>query len=136
MCWNQDLFLATKPERFLIPFHQLLAIELFNFLIFWPLLNPRFNLTIYPRFIRVQKRALRITLPEYQQYRALQERELKISHERRNVWCVCLIKQMLEPSYKLHSHFVRKCSETNETCARTNPNKFYNFLCRTKRFKP
>ena len=46
---------------------------------------------------RVQKRALRIIVPEYEYNRALQECELKTLQERRDDLCVRLIKQMSEP---------------------------------------
>ena len=61
---------------------------------------------------RVQKRALRIIVPEYEYNRALQECELKTLQERRDDYlCVRLIKQMSEPSHKLHSLLPMKCSE-------------------------
>jgi hypothetical protein len=67
--------------------------------------------------------------------RALQECELKRLQERRDDLCVRLIKQTREPSHKLHSLLPRKCSEVKGGETRTNPDKFYNFFCRTERFK-
>ena len=84
---------------------------------------------------RVQKRALRIIVPEYEYNRALQECALKTLQQRRDDLCVRLIKQMSEPSHKLHSLLPRKCSEVKERETRTNSGKFYNFFCRTQRFK-
>jgi hypothetical protein len=53
---------------------------------------------------RVQKRALRIIVPEYEYNRALQQCELKTLLERRDDLCFRLIKQISdEPSHKLHS---------------------------------
>ena len=84
---------------------------------------------------RVQKRALRIIVPEYEYSRALQECGLKTLQQRRDDLCVRLIEQMSEPSHKLHSVLPRKCSEVKERETRTNSGKFYNFFCRTQRFK-
>ena len=63
---------------------------------------------------RVQKRALRIIVPEYEYNRALQECELKTLQQRRDDLCVRLTEQMSEPSHKLHSLLPRKCSEVKE----------------------
>ena len=49
---------------------------------------------------RVQKRALRIIVPEYEYNRALQECGLKTLQQRRDDLCVRLIEQTSEPSYK------------------------------------
>ena len=84
---------------------------------------------------RVQKRALRIIVPEYEYNRAIQECGLKTLQQRRDDLCVRLIEQMSEPSHKLHSLLPRKCSEVKERETRTNSGKFYNFFCRTQRFK-
>ena len=84
---------------------------------------------------RVQKRALRIIVPEHEYNRALQQCGLKTLQQRRDDLCVRLIEQMSEPSHKLHSLFPRKCSEVKERETRTNPGKFYNFFCRTERLK-
>ena len=54
---------------------------------------------------------------------------------RRDDLCVRLIEQMSQPSHKLHSLLPRKCSEVKERETRTNPGKFYNFFCKTERFK-
>ena len=84
---------------------------------------------------RVQKRALRIIVPEYEYNRALYESGLKTLQQRRNDLRVRLIKQISEPSHKLRSLLPRKCSEVKERETRTNPGKLYNFFCRTERFK-
>ena len=63
---------------------------------------------------RVQKRALRIIVPEHEYNRALQECGLKTLQQRRDDLCVRLIEQMSEPSHKLHSLLPRKCSEVKE----------------------
>ena len=84
---------------------------------------------------RVQKRALRIIVPEHEHNLALQECGLKTLQQRRDDLCVRLIEQMSEPLHKLHSLLPRKCSEVKERETRTNPGKFYNFFCRTDRFK-
>ena len=60
---------------------------------------------------------------------------LKTLQQRRDDLCVRLIEQMSEPSHKLHSLLPRKYSEVNERETTTNPGKFYNFFCRTERFK-
>ena len=84
---------------------------------------------------RVQKRARRIIFPEYEYNRALQEYGLKTLQQRIDDLCVRLIKQMSEPSHKLHSLLPRKCSEVKERETRLNSGKFYNFFCRTQRLK-
>ena len=82
---------------------------------------------------RVQKRALRMIVPEHEYNRALQECGLRTLQQRRDDLCVRLIEQMSE--HKLHSLLPRKCSEVKERETRTNPGKFYIFFCRTERFK-
>ena len=84
---------------------------------------------------KVQKRDLRIIVPEHEFNRALQECGLKTLQQRRDDLCVRLIEQMSKPSHKLHSLLPRKCSEVKERETRTNPGKFYNLFCRTERFK-
>ena len=42
---------------------------------------------------------------------------------------------MSESSHKLHPLLPRKCSEVKGRETRTNPDKFYNFFCRTERYK-
>ena len=78
---------------------------------------------------------MRITVPEHEYNCALQECGLKMLQQRRDDLCVRLIEQTSEPSHKLHSLLPRKCSEVKERETRTNPGKFYNFFCRTERFK-
>ena len=84
---------------------------------------------------RVQKRALRIIVPEHEYNRALQECGLKTLQQRRDDLCVRLIEQMSVPSHKLHSLLPRRCSEVKERETRTNPGKCYIFFCRIERFK-
>ena len=84
---------------------------------------------------RVQKRALRIIVPEHEFNLALQECVLKTLQKHRDDLCVRLIEQMSEPSHKLHSLLPRKCSEGKERETRTNPGKFYHFFSGTERFK-
>ena len=84
---------------------------------------------------RVQKRALRIIVSEHEYNRAVQECGLKTLQQRRDDLCVRLIQQMSEPSHKLHTLLPRNSSEVKERETRTNPRKFYNFFCRTERFK-
>ena len=78
---------------------------------------------------------MRIIFPEYEYNRALQECGLKTLQQRIDDLCVRLIKQISEPSHKLHSLLPRKCSEVKERETRTNSGKFYNFFCRTQRLK-
>ena len=83
----------------------------------------------------MQKRALRIIVPEYEYNRALQECGLKTLQQRRDDLCVRLTEQMSQPSHKLHSLLPKKCSEVKERETRTNSGKFYNICCGTQRFK-
>ena len=74
---------------------------------------------------RVQKRALRIIVPEHEYNRALQECGLKTLQHRDDL-CVRLIEQMSEPSHKLHSLLPRKCSEVKERETRVYAIDKYN----------
>ena len=51
---------------------------------------------------RIQKRALRIIHPEHKYNEALKESKLKPLKELTNDLCIDLIKNMLQPTHKLH----------------------------------
>ena len=71
---------------------------------------------------RIQTRALRIIHPEHNYNEALKESKLKLLKERRNDLCIDLIKNMLQPTHKLHGLLPDKHSniKMGETIANSN----------------
>ena len=84
---------------------------------------------------RIQKRALRIIVPHLKYEEALTTFKLTSSKERREKHCVKLIKQMSGPSHKLNYLLPEKVRDVRHRGTRYNGNNFYNFRCRTERFK-
>jgi hypothetical protein len=84
---------------------------------------------------RIQKRALRIMLPELSYEEALVKCNLKTLEGRRQDMCINLIKSMLDPGHKLHELFPPKICEIRNRETRLSGDKFYNFNSRTERFK-
>ena len=84
---------------------------------------------------RIQKRALRIILPELSYEEALVECNLKTLKRRRENMCINLIKTLLEPCHKLHDLLPPKVCEIRNRETRLSGQKFYNFNCRTQHFR-
>lgn len=84
---------------------------------------------------RVQKRALRIILSGLSYEEALVECNLKTLKDRREDMCTNLIKSLLDPCHKLHDLLTPKVCEIGNRETRLSGQKFYNFNCRTQRFK-
>jgi hypothetical protein len=84
---------------------------------------------------RIQKRALRIMLPELSYEEDLVKCKLKTLEGRRQDMCINLIKSLLDPGHKLHELLPPKVCEIRNRETRLSGDKFYNFNCRTQRFK-
>ena len=84
---------------------------------------------------RIKKQALRIMLPELSYEEALVKCNLKTLEGRRQEMCINLIKLLLDPGHKLHELLPPKVCEIRNRETRLNGDKFYNFNCRTERFK-
>ena len=66
---------------------------------------------------------------------ALTVYNLKIPKDRREDLCVGLIKNMLQPTHRLHSLLPGKFGDIKEREIRANSQKIYIFFCKTERFK-
>ena len=84
---------------------------------------------------RIQKRALRIMYPELKYHEALMESNLKTLTDRRDDMCVQLIKDMSNPNHKLNHLLPKKTSQIKQRDTRMNEATYYNFACKTERFK-
>ena len=84
---------------------------------------------------RIQKRALRIIAPDLYYEDALATFKLSSSKERRELHCIELIKRMSSPLHKLHYLLPEKVRNVRQRGTRYDGNTFYNFKCRTDRFK-
>ena len=82
---------------------------------------------------RIQKRALRIMYLKY--HEALMESNLKTLTDRRDDMCVQLIKDMSNPNHKLNHLLPKKTSQIKQRETRINEATYYNFACKTERFK-
>ena len=63
------------------------------------------------------------------------ECNLKTLKGRREDMCINLIKTLLDPCHKLHDLLPPKVCEIRNREIRLSGQKFYNFNCRTQRFK-
>ena len=84
---------------------------------------------------RIQKRVLRIIAPDLYYEDALATFKLPSLKERRELHCIELIKRMSSPLHKLHYLLPEKVRNVRQRGTRYDGNKFYNFKCRTDRFK-
>ena len=84
---------------------------------------------------QIQKRALRIILPGLSYEEALVQRNLKILTGGREDMCINLIRTLLDPCYKLLDLLPPKVCEIRNLETRLSGQEFYNFNCRTQRFK-
>ena len=84
---------------------------------------------------RIKKPALRIILPALSYEEALVECNLKTLKGHREDMCTNLIRTFLDPSHKLHYLLPSKVCEIRNRETRLSGEKFYNFNCRTQRFK-
>ncbi len=84
---------------------------------------------------RIQKRAERIMYPELKYHEALMESNLKTLTDRRDDMCVQLIKDMSNPNHKLNHLLPKKTSQIKQRETRMNEATYYNFACKTERFK-
>ena len=84
---------------------------------------------------RIQKRALRIMYPELKYHEALMESNLKTLTDRRDDMCVQLIKDMSNPNHKFNHLLPKKTSQIKQRETRMNEATYYNFACKTERFK-
>ena len=84
---------------------------------------------------RIQKRALKIICPELDYHQALAELNLKSLADRRDNMCVQLIKDMSNPEHRLHHLLPNKVSQVKLRQTRSNGEKYYNFPCRSERYK-
>lgn len=85
---------------------------------------------------RIKKRALRIIYPGHDDYdQVLIDSKLQTLEERRDNLYAILIKNMLDPSHKLHSLLPKKVEDIRERATTPNGQKIYNFFCKTERFK-
>ena len=84
---------------------------------------------------RIQKRAFRIILPELSYEEALEKCNLKTLEDRRVDMCINLITTLRDPGHKLHGLLPPKVGEIRTRETRLSEQKFYNFNCRTERFK-
>ena len=84
---------------------------------------------------RIQKRALKIICPELDYHQALAELNLKSLADGRDNMCVQLIKDMSNPEHRLHHLLPNKVSKVMLRQTRSNGKKYYNFSCRTERYK-
>ena len=83
----------------------------------------------------IQKRALRIICPGKDYNEALIESKLIPLKERRKHLCIDLIRNMVQPTHKLHGLLPDKHFNIKKRETRANSNIIYNFTCRTERFK-
>ena len=77
---------------------------------------------------RIEKRAIRIIHPQYEYNQALVESNLKTLKERRDDLCVGLIKNMLQPTHRLHSLFPGKLGTLRRGKSELMVGKFITFL--------
>ena len=77
---------------------------------------------------RIQKRALRIMYPETTYNEALTRCGIQTLESRRETKCVNLIKDMIDPTHKLHDMLPFTVNQIRD-------GEIYNFNCRTDRFK-
>ncbi len=66
---------------------------------------------------------------------ALEKCNLKNLEGRREDMCINLIKTLRDPGHKLHELLPPKVGEIRTRETRLSEQKFYNFNCRTERFK-
>ena len=86
-------------------------------------------------FERIQKRAMKIICPELDYHQALVELNIKSLADRRDTLCIQLIKDMSNPEHRLHHLLPNKVSQVNHRDTRSNGDKYYNFACKTERYK-
>ena len=84
---------------------------------------------------RIQKRVLKIICPELDYHEALAELNLKSLADRRDNMYVQLIKDMSNPEHRLHHLLPNKVSRVKLRQTRSDSEKYYNFSCRTERYK-
>ena len=84
---------------------------------------------------RIQKRAMKIICPELDYHQALAELNIKSLADRRDTLCIQLIKDMSNPEHRLHHLLPSKVSQINHRDTRSNGDKYYNFPCKTERYK-
>ena len=77
---------------------------------------------------RIEKRAIRIIHPQYEYNQALVVSNLKTLKERRDDLCVGLIKNMLQPTHRLHSLLLGKLGDIKEREIRANGQKICNIF--------
>ena len=80
---------------------------------------------------RIEKLAIRIIHRQYEYNQALFVSNLKTLKERRDDLCVGLIKNMLQPTHRLHSVLPGKLGDIKEREIRANGQKIYIFFCKT-----
>ncbi len=84
---------------------------------------------------RIQKKALKIIYLGMSYEHALRQSNLKTLKDRRDNMCVDLIKRMSKPEHKLHYLLPKTVSQTRERETRASGLEYYNYACRTERFK-
>ena len=84
---------------------------------------------------RIQKRALKVIYPGTSYEHALQQSNLKTLKDRRDDMCVDLITRMSELERKRRHLLPKTVSQTRERETKANGLEYYNYACRTERFK-
>ena len=78
---------------------------------------------------------MKIICPELDCHQALVELNIKLLAHRRDTHCIQLIKDMSNPEHKLQHLLPNKVSQVNDCDTRSNGDKYYNFACKTERYK-
>ena len=76
---------------------------------------------------------MKIICPELDYHQALAELNIKSLPDCRDTLCIQLIKRMSNPEHRLRHLLPSKVSSNRDT--RSNADKYYNFPCKTERYK-